>query len=268
MRGQTIGGYRAMTPGVRFGPMETIYDHAFACMEATVHGLARLVPSPRLVETKQGRAYRYEQQSEAQALVQKLARLVSTLRASRLLLDHGFVQEVATLERVLDEIQEDILFIVSGLKGPTDRHREFLHAFYEEEFDDDTALASTQRRKMIPRKKIRACIARFVSDLPDSAADPSVTAETFRTVNKAQSGYVHGASPQIMEMYGGNPARFHVDGMLGTVVEQVHREQFWRYVYRSIMVTAVAAYPFGEAAGYDKIRAYAEQFARTEPDSS
>lgn len=245
--------------------METLYNHTFACMEATVHGLAGLVPSPRLVEMNQGREYRYKEQSEAQAVVQKLARLVSTLRAARLLLNQGFVQEVATLERVLDEIQEDILFVLAGLKNPTDHHRQFLNAFYEEEFDAETAVASSQRRKMIPRRKIRACIARFVSELPDSNADPSGTAETFRTVNKAQSGYVHSASPQLMEMYGGNPPRFHMDGMLGTAVERVHREQFWRYVHRSIMVFAAAAYPFGEAAGYDKIRAYAKRFEQSRP---
>ena len=118
---------------------------------------------------------------------------------------------------------------------------------------------------MIPRKKIRACIARFVSEFPDSAANPSGMVEIFRTVDKAQSGYVHGASPQLMEMYGGNPPRFHMDGMPGTVVEQVHREQFWRYVHRSIMAFAAAAYPFGEAAGFEEISAYAKQFESAKP---
>ncbi|MDE0100930.1 MAG: hypothetical protein OXN89_00985 [Bryobacterales bacterium] len=257
-----------VTRRVRLGPMETLYDHAFACMEATVHGLAGLVPSPRLVETKQGPAYRYEQQSEAQAIVQKLARLASTLRAARLLLDHGFVQEAATLERVLDEISEDIWYIVGGLTSPTDRHKVFLSAFFEEEFDADTALASTQKRKMVPRRKIRAYIARLISDLPDSVTNPYEAAEASRTVNKTQSGYVHGASPQIIEMYDGDPPKFHMDGMTGTVVEQEHRNQFWNYVYRSIMVFALAAAQFGEAAGDEEIRKYANKFARTKPGGS
>ena len=40
------------------------------------------------------------------------------------------------------------------------------------------------------------------------------------------SGYVHAASPHIMEMYGGNPARFHVRGMHGTPRQDEHRDDF------------------------------------------
>ena len=43
--------------------METLYDRAFACMEVTVRGLEGLVPETRLVDTKQGRVYDYEQRS-------------------------------------------------------------------------------------------------------------------------------------------------------------------------------------------------------------
>ena len=186
-----------MTPGVRFGPMETLYDHAFACMETTVHGLAGLVSPPRLVKRASGHVYRYEDQSAKQAIVQKLARLVSTLRATRLLLDNGFVQEVGTLKRVLDEILEDVHFIVSGLEDPTDLHRQFLKYFYEEEFDAETARASTQKRGMIRRRKIRAHFGRAVSDISGSHLNPSEMTEDVRSVDKAYSGYVHGASPHL-----------------------------------------------------------------------
>ena len=30
------------------------------------------------------------------------------------------------------------------------------------------------------------------------------------------SNYVHARYPEVMDMYGGDPKRFHVDGMLGT----------------------------------------------------
>ena len=44
-------------------------------------------------------------------MVQKLARMVSTLDAARLLLEHGFVQEQAALQRVLDEIRRTYFFL-------------------------------------------------------------------------------------------------------------------------------------------------------------
>ena len=251
-----------MTPGVRFGPLETLYDHALACMETTVHGLAGIVPSPQPVETKQGPGFRYKEQGAKQAIIQKLARLVSTLRATRLLLDSGFVQEVGTLKRVLDEMLEDVHFLAHGLKAPTDLHSEFLENFYEEEFNADTARASTQKRRMVDRRKIRASFARAVSDIPGSQFNPSdLTADT-RSVDKANSGYVHGASPQLMELYGGQPPRFHMNGMSGTPLEQDHRKEFRNYVYRSICAFGLVVGTFGVPGGLAKIRAFADRFER------
>lgn len=245
--------------------METLYDRAFACMEVTVHGLEGLVPAPRLVDTKQGRVYRYEQRSVKQALLQKLARLVSTLRASRLLLHRGFVQEVGTHERVLDEILEDVHFLVVGLESPTDLHTEFLSYFYEEEFDADTARESTQKRGMVSRKRIRAHFGRTISDIPASGFNPSDLTEDLRSVDKANSGYVHSASPHLMEMYFGDPPEFQMNGMLGTPREREHREQFWNYVYRAICAFALVVRAFGDPIGSDKIGAFVARFERSKP---
>jgi hypothetical protein len=57
---------------------------------------------------------------------------------------------------------------------------------------------------MIPRKKIRA----FNSKDRGTGYDQSSTIEIWRTISKAYSGYVHGASPQLMELYFGSPPRF------------------------------------------------------------
>ena len=44
---------------------------------------------------------------------------MSTLYATRHLLNGGFVQEVGALKRILDEIQDDILFLLSGINDLT-----------------------------------------------------------------------------------------------------------------------------------------------------
>lgn len=135
--------------------MNRLYDQALTNMESTVHLLAGRVPPPTRVPFKKGFNFSYVEKSLHQALVQKLARLLSSLHAARLLMEHGFVQEQASLQRMLDEMQEDITFLSFSVifKNTTPLHHAYLDAFFEEEFDADSALASTQKRPMIPRKK-------------------------------------------------------------------------------------------------------------------
>ena len=73
-------------------------------------------------------------------------------------MEHGFFQEQAGLQRMLDELNEDILFLAFGVifGNTTDLRQEYLVAFYEEEFDNpDSAIKSTQKQPMVPRQKIR-----------------------------------------------------------------------------------------------------------------
>ena len=239
--------------------MDQLYEQVLTNMEEIVNSLASRVPPPKLVPCKESFVFRYTEKSIHQAMVQKLARMVSTLDAARLLLEHGFVQEQATLQRVLDEIQEDLLFLAYGViyDDLTSLHKEYLEAFFEEEFDANDALSSTQKRPMIPRRKIRAHIAR-----KGMAVDPSSMTEVLRTISKTYSGYVHAASPHIMDMYGGKPPRFHMRGMKDTKRHDEHREDLRNYFYRGISAVALVAKAFGEDMIFDEIRDYARQFER------
>ena len=66
------------------------FEVALSTMETTVNMLAAQVPQPQFVTAK--RSFRYREKSIHQAIVQKIARMVSTLHSARLLLEHGFVQ--------------------------------------------------------------------------------------------------------------------------------------------------------------------------------
>ena len=81
--------------------------------------------------------------------------MVSTLHAAWLLQNHGSVQEQGALQRILDEIQEDILFLAFGVvfDDLTPLHQRYLDAFFEEEFDAVDAIESSQKRDTVPRKK-------------------------------------------------------------------------------------------------------------------
>jgi hypothetical protein len=241
--------------------VDQLFVQTLRNMESTLRALEQRVPEPQLRPFKNGFVYRYVEQTIHQALIQKLARVVSGLHAARILLDHGFVQELAALQRMLDEFQEDIEFLACAVifDDMTNLHREYLLAFYEEEFDKENPIESTQRRPMVPRKKIRAYLARTEGSI---GLDPSTSVELSRTLSKAYSGFVHGASPQIMDMYGGNPPRFRVSGMLGTVRVEEHTDDLWNYFYRGINAFAFAATAFRYDALSDRIRRYRDEFER------
>lgn len=240
---------------------EAMYEAALKNMSATVHALATGVPPPQRVPFADSFVYRYVEKTVHQALVQKLARYVTTLRGACVLFEYGFVQEQAALQRVLDEIQEDITFLAFGIifDKMTPLHHAYLEAFYEEEFDPRTGKLGNQDRPMIRRKKIRAYIAR----MEGVNANPSRGVEVTRQVSKAYSGYVHAASPQIMDMYGGSPPRFHLGGMKGTERHDEHREDLWNYFYRGILAFAFAAKAFGEDKLFEDISFFAAEFAKS-----
>ncbi len=241
--------------------MDNLYDLALQNMETTLHALAGRVPQPKRVSFRNGFVFRYAEQTIHQALIQKLARVISGLHAARVLLEQGYVQEQAALQRMLDEFQEDIMFLSFAIifNDMTDLHREYLSAFYEEEFDQpESAIESTQKRPMVSRKKIRAYIARSEG----AALDPSRGVEVARTLSKAYSGYIHGASPHIMDMYGGNPPRFHVSGMIGTERQDEHRDDLWNYFYRGIIAFAFVAKAFGDEELFDSIRKFKDDFEK------
>lgn len=241
--------------------MDALYDLTLRNMEASHAALAARVHPPHEIAFGSGFVFRYVERDVHQALVQKLARVISGLHAARLLLAHGFLQEQAALQRMLDEFNEDIMFLAHGvISGDmTKLHHEYLAAFYEEEFDNpDSAIESTQRRPIVSRKKIRAYLARLNAE----GANPSSGVETMRTISKIYSGFVHGASPHIMDMYGGNPPRFHLRGMLGTVRANDHRNDLWNPFYRSIGSFVFAAKAFGDEALVQSVLTYMRDFAR------
>lgn len=238
-----------------------LYDQALKNMEHTVHQLTCRVPLPHCIPHGDSFVFRHIEKSRHQALVQKLARLVSGLHATRLLMEAGFIQEQASLQRILDEIQEDIIFLSFSVihDDLTELHKKYLDAFFQEEFDLGSSTVSSQERPSVPRKKIRAYIDRVTSGPKGS----SQQLDAFRTVSKTYSGYVHAASPQIMDMYGGNPPHFHVRGMRGTPRHIEHRADLWNFFYRAIIAFGIAAKAFGDDDLFNSIRKFCDEFAQS-----
>lgn len=240
--------------------LDRLYDSALKFMNDSFDALSQQVGSPVLCSMGKGRVYRYQEKSICQAILQKLARVVTGLQAVRVLNKTGFLQEQASLQRMLDEFEEDICFLCFAIISDevTDLHKEYLDAFYQEEFDDpESSIKSSQKRPMIPRKKIRA----FISKESIMGYDQSTTIEISRTMSKTYSGFVHGASPHIMELYFGNPPKYHLRGAHESPLYENHVDDLWNYFCRGIISFSFAAKSFGNENLFNNALVFSKDFA-------
>jgi len=241
--------------------MNELLNKTLNFLEQQTHYLAEQVPPPKQISFKDSFVFRYEEQLELQAIVQKLARMVASLNSIKVLVSHGLFQDQAAIQRMSDEFQEDIVFLCYGLitGEKTSLHTDFLNYFYQEEFDNlDSLIDSTQNRGMVSRKKIRA----YISRIEGNNLDPSTGVKLSKTLNKTYSGFVHGASPQIMDMYGGIIPHFYISGMLGTPRECEHKRDMLNYFYRGILSFGFAAKAFGDKKLFDNIIKFRNYFEK------
>lgn len=232
----------------------TVMTNAFARMEASID-------RPQKVAYRDSFVYRYLDKDIRSALVQKLARVISGLNALELLLSHGYVQEVGVIFRTLDEIQEDILFLATAETNGTytERYSQYLDAFYADAiFSRVEGSLNIAKPKLVPRKKIRAHAVATLGQ----GVNISDALSAMESVGTAYSGFVHASSESIMDMYGGEPPQFHLNGMLDTPRVESYRKDAANYVYRALMSTTVVAKAFGDgplvAALYEFLGKYEE----------
>lgn len=234
--------------------MNGLYDEALGVMDQTFERLVQMVPQPKRVEIdKDFRPYRYVEKTIRQAIVQKLARIISGLRATRLLMEKGFAQEQASLQRMLDEFVEDVMFLAYAViyKDVTELHDRYLEAFYEE-------IDIGKNRRMIPRKRIRA----YLMSYADLGEQQEEIRQAGRMLSKIYSDYLHAASPQIMDMYFGRSPEFHTNGVRGTIMHAEYSDMFVSHIFRCIHSFAWASRAFGENVAFLDVRNYANLFGR------
>ena len=81
------------------------------------------------------------------------------------------------------------------------------------------------------------------------------------------SGYVHAASPHIMDMYGGKPGQFHMRGMLEHPAYNEYKQDLWNYFYRGIVLCSLAAEAFGNENLFKKLLVLSEVLSATKQNS-
>ena len=220
------------------------FEHAIEWMDKSHRVIAGALdpPIPSIIADL-GIHYRYEKRSAQQAIVQKIAFMVSGLRAASLLLNAGYVTEQTILCRAVNEAQEDITFLVLAMVDNSNPPllSKYLESFFAEDATRD-ALARGLHPKGRPipsRKEIQNYIARhsmFGSDDPHGAVGQSLA------IGHVLSSFTHAASPSIMQLY--NPAsRAFLTGGIPTSssIIPAHIDDFENYIFRGLIAVAMAA---------------------------
>lgn len=215
-------------------------------LEKLLRELEKAVPAPVLAETDYGQAYRYHQKGLEQALLLRLARLLSTLNAATLLHFHGFLQEQCSLQRSVDEFVEDVNFLsLARLLGEqTELHNRFLSGFFEElPKSDQWKRQKAKGRNIPPRDKIRNYLAHKAA--VDGNTDNATKASAM--VGHFYSSFTHGYYPQVMDMLEGDgEPSFAVNGNLSTNLIKDYREDLDNYWFRATQAFVLGSKALGQ----------------------
>jgi hypothetical protein len=239
--------------------MRKIFIEAVTVLSNAFQRLEGQVPPPKLVPHGNGHVYRFIEQNLEQALLLKLARVVTGLKAVDILLAAGLLQEMAALCRILDELCEDISFLAAARTNDeiTDLHARYLLGFWAEEFPDPTNTLARHQKPDAPRRnKVVAYTLRTLNP----TIDTSTISDAQNTISSTYSGYIHAAASQVMDMYGGNPPHFHIEGMLQTPLMADHVHDGWNYHYRAIAAAIFVARAFGDGELSKALGEYHDKF--------
>ena len=191
------------------------------------------IEAPKWLESR--KQYRHEKKHDRLLVYLKGVRGISLLNASLVLLEAGHVHEMGILCRCMDESFEDMMLFIRSLGPdgePTDKQKRVFEEFFQEEFEDLSApILSTAKRDRVPRNKVRTAIA----GLLENPVNPHEFAQISQSIYNAFSGYVHGAYPHIMELYGGKSPRYHMSGMLVAQRIQEWERMLIEYTYRGAL---------------------------------
>ncbi len=148
--------------------MITVFKETVAILESALTALGAQIEEPSFFDDNNYPRFRHREKSNHLAAYLKAVKIVSTLNASLVLLEHGFVEELGVLFRTIDECLEDILFLLSPQadgESSEDQIR-LLDDFYQEEFSEPkNPFMSEQKRNRVPRRKVYAALGKITGDI-------------------------------------------------------------------------------------------------------
>lgn len=229
-------------------------------LEHCIGFLEDMTPFPTVVSRSEHFVFRHDDKHKIQELAAflKAVRIVDLLNASLHLLANSHTQAVYILCRAIDESIEDIIFLFVDTVDDNAQKRkaEFLEDFFQEEFADPDDPLSSNTRKTVSRKHIRAALGAIQTPI----YDPSLQTQVSKSLAQLYSGFVHGSYVFVMELFGGQEPRYHINGMANTPPAQMCRDEFKNQIYRSIIAITAVAKRYGAADLVERLKGLAAAF--------
>jgi hypothetical protein len=192
---------------------------AFEALHARIHPLAHLVhafantlEAPVFDESKKG--YFYREAGIKHFCLLKAVRIVSGLHASVGLARMGFTQEVAVVIRTVIECSSQIQFVLVGIQNGSISPEATQLIF--DYFQDTERRTVPAKGAQIRQKKLHDVIGADLDVFKEATEDPRSTTVMLSDIYFRFSYYVHARYPETMDLYGGRPGQFHLNGMAGT----------------------------------------------------
>lgn len=164
--------------------------------------------------------FRYTKPGWRHFCLLKAVRAVSGLNACVRLCSGGYTQEIAVLIRTIAECTTHIDYIVAGLKGEdlAAAQQEYVDAYFAD-FKRDSV--DDFGRPHVPQGKVHKVVGAHTDQMVQQLNSEGIfgkvdSAKLLSNVYLTHSNYVHSRYPEVMDLFGGEPPRFHLRGMAGT----------------------------------------------------
>jgi len=223
----------------KIGELADAFSSTLENLEEQYFTLHASVGLPARVQIAGKSFWRHPKHGTALVSYLKGVKLLSTLNAAVTLYRAGHAQEIGALMRIADECCSAMFFMSTADESNLSKEQQqYLRDFFQEEFADPLDPFNTrQKRETVRQKKIHAAFGDAGKDTISSEDSQKLQ----YVVHGALSGYIHGAYPHIMEMYGGEPPTFLLNGMLGTPRQADGYEHLKVYIHRLAMASEMLA---------------------------
>lgn len=203
-----------------FDEQLTAFKARIVPMERLVAAIAGSVSKPLFYDSGQEHfGFRYAKPSTLHFCLLKAVRTVSALNAMVALARGGYAQEIAVIVRTLVECTTHIEFILNALdeKGAL---RPDVDKYVRDYFADYARNSSTDfKRAQVRQGDVHKQLGKtldFVAEQHGIIENRKPAEAAYSNVYLTFSNYVHSKYPEIMDLYGGDPGKFHLAGMRGT----------------------------------------------------
>ncbi len=173
---------------------------------------------PMLYRYDSDRGFRFDAPDVRHFCLLKAVRVVSCVNAAFGLALAGYMQEICVLLRTLVECTTHIEFVLD--RSGSEEHRteveKYVIAFFADSRRDPMA---DIKRAQVPQGMVHTVLGKTLDKIAEQHDDREgrvPAAILYSKIYRTYSNYVHAKYPEIMDLYGGTPGRFHLRGMSQT----------------------------------------------------